>query len=223
MGDAGAGEPLGQDARAVVQVVLVTPAAVDVDAFQRAQVRGVPRHEMDRVMALPCLPALADQFAGFEVEWQPEAQRHRRIGIVGGCHRDVHEDMPFGVGKLVSCPYVLQKALDAAVVAAVGGTLGLCRNVDDAGLARRNPILVELVQGPRPVAVIAEIKQRIAGMVSDCTPMPRVFHAMDDGAVPARRFAEAATVIAPAKSAELAIDERDQLRNQIVGVVADGR
>jgi hypothetical protein len=44
--DAGCGEPLRQDARAVVDVILVAPAAIDVNAAQRLEVvRGISRRD----------------------------------------------------------------------------------------------------------------------------------------------------------------------------------
>src|SRR5882672_10122960 len=46
--DAGLGEPLRQDARAVMDVILVAPTAIDVDAAQRLQVVAVFRDEIDR-------------------------------------------------------------------------------------------------------------------------------------------------------------------------------
>ena len=59
--DAGGGEALRQDARAVLDVVLVAPAAVDEDAAQRPQIAPVPRDKVDRVVAQPLAPTLADR------------------------------------------------------------------------------------------------------------------------------------------------------------------
>ena len=52
-------------------------------------------------------------------------------------------------------------------------------------------------------------------------PSLRVLHAVDDGAVAARGFAEAAAVLARGERAELAVDEGHDLLREVVGVVAD--
>src|SRR5256885_2375803 len=80
-----------------------------------------------------------------------------------------------------------------------------------AGPPLRNAILGELVERIRPVVPVDEVEVRIAGVIGDGAPMLSVFHAMNDRAIAARRFAETAAVIAAAKRAELAIDERDEL------------
>ena len=46
-------------------------------------------------------------------------------------------------------------------------------------------------------------------MVGDRSPVLRVFHAMNDRAVPARRFAEAASMLALGERAEFAVHERN--------------
>ena len=63
MPDARQCEPLGQDARAVLNVILVAPAAIDVDAGKRLEVVPVFRHQIDRIMRAPLCPALRDDFA----------------------------------------------------------------------------------------------------------------------------------------------------------------
>ena len=89
--------------------------------------------------------------------------------------------------------------------------------------ARRPPVAVELVQRARPVGEIAEVEVRVARMIGDRAPVLRVLHAVDDRAVAAGRLAEAAAMVARGERAELAIDERDDLARQVVGVAADRR
>src|SRR3989442_13851535 len=66
-------QALREDARAVVDVELVAPAAVDVDAAQRPEVALVPLDEPPRAVPLPLPPALGKYFAGLEVERQAAA------------------------------------------------------------------------------------------------------------------------------------------------------
>src|SRR5262249_42454127 len=84
-------------------------------------------------------------------------------------------------------------------------------------------IFRQLVQRVRPVAPVDEIEIRVAGMVRDGAPVPRVLHSMNDGAVAAGRFAETAAMLAARQRAELAIDERNDLPREIVRVVPDRR
>src|SRR5437879_12400833 len=84
-----------EDARAVVDVELVAPAAVDVDTAQRPEVALVPLDEPYRVVPLPLPPALGKHFAGLEVERQAEAVGRRRLGVGGGRHAEVPEAAPF--------------------------------------------------------------------------------------------------------------------------------
>jgi len=76
------GEPLRQDARAVLDVILVAPAAIDVDAAQRLEAVAELRDEIDRVVLAPFAPALFDDLARFEVEGNAEAERRFSIRIV---------------------------------------------------------------------------------------------------------------------------------------------
>src|SRR5262252_8882899 len=84
MVDARLVQALGEDARAVVDVVLVAPAAIHVDTTQRLQVRAVLRDQVHRVVVAPALPALGNQFAGLEVEGQAESVGSLRVRIIGG-------------------------------------------------------------------------------------------------------------------------------------------
>ena len=61
--DACSREALRQDARAIVDVILVAPAAVDVDAAHRLQVVPVLPDEIDWVVLAPFTPAPLDQLA----------------------------------------------------------------------------------------------------------------------------------------------------------------
>src|SRR6266850_3172911 len=79
--DAGAGEARGEDAAAVMDVELVAPAAIDVDAAQGLEVGAVALHEVAGVMPAPVRPA-AGRLAAFEVERHAEAERRARIGVV---------------------------------------------------------------------------------------------------------------------------------------------
>jgi hypothetical protein len=73
--DAGLGEALGEDARAIVDVVLVAPAAVDGDAAQCFEIFAGLRDQVYGIVAAPVAPALCDDFAGFGVEGDAEAER----------------------------------------------------------------------------------------------------------------------------------------------------
>src|SRR5207244_10533193 len=61
-------QALREDARAVVDVELVAPAAVYVDAAQRPEVGLVALDEPHRVVPLPLPPAFGKHFARLEVE-----------------------------------------------------------------------------------------------------------------------------------------------------------
>src|SRR5260221_11995680 len=73
--DSGRGEARGQDARSVVDVVLVAPAAVDIDAAKRLEVVPISRDEVDRVVLAPLPPALLYRLPRLEVERNAEAER----------------------------------------------------------------------------------------------------------------------------------------------------
>jgi len=73
--DAGCREPLRQDACAVMDVILVAPAAVEVDAAQRLEVVPVFRNEMDRVVLAPRVTAALDHLTRIEIERHPESER----------------------------------------------------------------------------------------------------------------------------------------------------
>jgi len=60
-------------------------------------------------------------------------------------------------------------------------------------------------------------------MIGNRPPMLRVFHAMDDGPVPARGFAETPAMLARREGPEFAIDKGNQLADKIVRVVAERR
>ena len=53
-------QSLLQDAAAVVQMVLIAAAAIDVEQGEAAQVVGVPFHEVDGIVSEPALPAFFD-------------------------------------------------------------------------------------------------------------------------------------------------------------------
>ena len=91
------------------------------------------------------------------------------------------------------------------------------------GLRFGRAVLRELVQRVRPVVPVDEVEVRVARVVGDRAPVLRVLHAVDDRAVAARRLAEAAAMLARGERAELAVDERDDLARQVVGVAADRR
>ena len=117
-----------------------------------------------------------------------------------------------------------EKALDAPVVEAVGEALAARlggQRIVAAGPALRHPMLGELVQRVRPVVPVDEIEVRVAGMIGDGAPVLRVLHAVDDRAVAAGRLAEAAAMLAAGQRAEFAVDERNDLAREVVGVVAD--
>ena len=57
-----------------MDVVLVAPAAIDVNALERLEVRLVSVDEQDRIVLEPAPPAFFDELAGLEVEREAEAQ-----------------------------------------------------------------------------------------------------------------------------------------------------
>ena len=73
--DAGLREAFGQDPRPVMDMVLVAPAAIDVDAAQRFQRRLVLADEIDGIVREPVFPACGNDFSAFEVERQTESER----------------------------------------------------------------------------------------------------------------------------------------------------
>src|SRR6185369_17468561 len=116
----------------------------------------------------------------------------------------------FGERQLLGFPDVLEETLDPAVVATIGkaGTAALAQRIVAAGLALDRPEARQVVQRIRPIVPIDEIEIRIARMIGDRAPVLGVLHAVDDRAVAAGRFAEAAAVLAAVQRAELAVDER---------------
>ena len=99
-----------------MDLVLVAPATVDVDPREPPQVPGVTRDEFHGVVAQPVTPALAEQRAGFHVERHPESVRRRLVRIVGRRHAEIHDRVTLGQRQLVLFPYLLEEALDAAIV-----------------------------------------------------------------------------------------------------------
>jgi len=70
------------------------------------------------------------------------------------------------------------------------------------------------------VVPVDEVEVGVAGVVGDGRPSTAVFHAVDDRAVAAGGFAEAAAVVAVREGAELA-STKGCSRVRLVGVVAD--
>src|SRR6185503_8993404 len=210
-------QPRRQDPRAVVNVVLVAPSAIDVDAGERFEVGIVLRDQIDRVLRQPLLPARGDQLAGFQIERQAETERGLRIGIIGSGHAQVHDRVSFRGRELLGFPDVLEEALYPPVVAAVGKMRApaFAQRVVAAGLALDRTESRQVIQRIRPIVPIDEIEIRIARMIGDRAPVLGVLHAVDDRAVAAGRFTEATAVLAAVQRAELAVDERNQLPRQI--------
>src|SRR6266404_2977538 len=120
--DAGRREPLGKRSRAEMNVILVAPAAIDVDAAQGFEVGLVLLDKVDRILLAPSLPALFDHFSALEIERQTETERRVSVGVVGRRHAQVHDRVAFAKRKLFLFPDVVEKALDAAVVEPFGKT-----------------------------------------------------------------------------------------------------
>src|SRR5487761_847930 len=116
---------------------------------------------------------------------------------------------------------MLEEALDAAVVAAVACAVLVVPHVDPPRSARAPAKAVEFVERSGPVGVIAEVEQRITGVVGDGAPVAGVAHAMDDRSVAPRGLAEAAAMVARGERAELAVDEGNQLSGQVIGITPD--
>src|SRR5450755_37472 len=108
MGDAELGEAPGQDARSVVNVILVSPAAVDVDAAQGSQRLRVALDHMDRVVGEPRFPAWLDTLTGLEVERQAKSVRCLWIGVVARGHAKHHDGMAIRGSQLLLFPQGLQ-------------------------------------------------------------------------------------------------------------------
>src|SRR5262245_64113137 len=82
-------------ARAPVEMVLVEPAAVDVDELHPAQ-RCATLLAIDHADGIPRVPALEDgviERAAIDVEREADAERLARIGAEDGAHRE-HHDRP---------------------------------------------------------------------------------------------------------------------------------
>src|SRR5438128_217249 len=179
-----------------MDVVLVAPAAIDVDPAQGLQVALVSVDEMDRVVVEPALPALFDELTRLEVERQAEAERRVPVGIVCRRHADVHDRVSLRVRELFLAPYGIEKAAHAAIVEAFAPALA--QRVEFAGLALHLAELGELVERVRPVVPVDEIEVRVSGVIGDGAPVLRVFHSMDDCAVSTGRFSEASAMLAAA-------------------------
>src|SRR6185436_2703333 len=106
--------------------------------------------------------------------------------------------------QFLPAPHVIEEAPDAPVVEPFGETAGsrFTAYVARSGLQPRRAVLRQLVQRVRPVAPVDEIEIRVAGMIGDGAPVLRVLHSVDDGAVAAGRFTEAAAVLAVRQRAE---------------------
>jgi len=185
-----------QYARAEMQVILVAPAAIDVDAVQGFEVGLVLADQVDRIVFQPLLPARRQEFSRFQVKRKAETQGRAGIRIVGRGHGDFHQRMSFGLVQLFLRPNGVEKALDASIVAPGGRAARILGHVDLAGAPSRSAIAIEFVQRARPVGEVAEVEVGVAGMVGDGAPVLRVFHAMDDCTVTSRGLAETATMVA---------------------------
>src|SRR5690606_23907110 len=95
--------------------------------------------------------------------------------------------------------------------------------VDATRTPRTPAIAVELVERARPVGEIAELEVGVAGMAGDRAPVPCVAHAVQHRAIAAGRLAEASAVLARGQRTELAIHQRNDLADQVIGVIADRR
>src|SRR5712692_4648126 len=206
-----------------MDVVLVAPAAVDIDAAKRLEVVPKSGDEIDRVVLAPLPPALLDHLPRFQVERHAKAVGRARIGIVGRRHAKVHDAVAFGGGELFLPPHVRQEPSDAPVVLAFGEPFALrfAQCVVGAGFSPGQAVLGELVQCVRPVVPVDEIEIRVAGMIGDRAPGFRVLHPVEDRAVAARGFSEAAAVLAGGERPELTVDEGNDLAREVVGVIAD--
>src|SRR4029077_21176788 len=107
------------------------------------------------------------------------------------------------------------------VVLAFGEALaaGLAASVVGAGPALRQAVLREFVQRVRPVVPVDEIEIRVAGVLGDRAPGFPILHTVEDRAVTAGRFSEAAAVLAIRQSPELAVDVGNDLAREIVCIV----
>src|SRR5438552_13982516 len=201
-----------------MDVILIAPTAIDVDALERLEIRLVAVDEQDRIVLEPALPAFFDDLARLEIEREAETQRRLRVGIVGRGHAYVHDAVTFRTREFLLAPDRIEKTLDAAVVEALGQTLASAggQHVEAAGTPLGQAVLGQLVQRVRPVVPVDEVEVRVAGMIGDRPPVLRVLHAVDDRAIAPGGLAEAAAVRARGERAELAVDKRNQLAREIV-------
>src|SRR5690606_25157600 len=123
-------EPARQNPGAVVEPVLIAPAAVEVNSPQRLQVLRETLDEMDRIVAQPLPPALRNQLPRLEIERHPQPPRILRVRVVGGRHAEIHEAMHLGAGRVRLAPYGLEKTADSAVVDAPFGRREIGADVD---------------------------------------------------------------------------------------------
>src|SRR5262249_31190022 len=131
--------------------------------------------------------------------------------------------MRLGVGELLLAPHVLEEAPHAPVVDPGGETTPRsgAQRVVPARHALWLAELRQLVERVGPVVPIDEIEVRIARMIAVRSAVLRVLQAVDDGAVAAGGLAEAAAVLAARERAELAVDERNELAGDVIGVGAE--
>src|SRR5438105_11792222 len=195
-----------------MDVILVAPAAVDVNAAQRLEVGLALVDKVDRILVEPSLPALVNPLTALEIERQAEPQRRAWVGIVSRRHAQVHDRVAFAERKLFLRPDMFQKALDAAVVEPFGKTLAgaFAQGIVFSGLPLCSAESGQLRQRVGPVVPVDKIEVGIARMIGNRSPMLRVFHTVDDGPVSTRGLAETPAMVARREGPEFAIDEGDQ-------------
>jgi hypothetical protein len=148
-------------------------------------------------MRQPVVPSLQDQFAGFQIERQPDAQKLRWIGIVCRRHRQQIEQHRVAALRLLHLREIGHELFDGAVM--------FCQRI----------------QRQRKLGEIGKVKRHVAGMAGNGRPDIRPAHAMGDGAESAGGFAEHASLPRSA-AANLPLDERYHLIDKKILIAAQG-
>lgn len=190
VGHAERGEPAGEAAGAVDEVVLVEPAAIDEQRLQALQVLPVALHQGEGIAGAPLRPALLDQLAGVGIDRQADAEGRFRVGIVGRRHGEDHQGVDIVPGGLPGRLEGLDEVLDRALA--------------------RDP-----AQRGGHVLQIGELEGHVAGMAGRTGPETGVLQRVHDRAVAARALAEHGAPALPA-APEVFLHRRDELGDEDV-------
>src|SRR4029079_8503040 len=125
---------------AVMQVILISIAAIDEQAFQSAQAGSRIGHHRQRIMGGPIGPAFRDQFGGFGIAGQSDPEWLSWIGIVRRRHGEKHERVNLALARLLRLLEMLDESRDRAFM------------------------FSKIIQSAGKVAAIDEVERQVAGM-----------------------------------------------------------